>query len=194
MRGIERIAPVAAPRSHDTNRGLVVLERADLDRRGMCAQEDVAAEVEAVLRVERRMILGKSEGVEVVALGLRLRTDGAREPQLAEDVADLVDDLRDNVKPTAPLRAAGHREVDVGDRRDAALEIALALFDGALELALQRVGGTAHALAFLGREAREGLQDFSEGAGLAAEELGLELLEPSFVRVRDLCETFPQRF
>jgi len=92
------------------------------------------------------------------------------------------------------LRPPGHREVDIGDRRDAALEIALALFDGALELALQRVRGTAHALAFLGGEVRQGLQDFSEGAGLAAEELDLELLEPSFVRVRDLFETFPQRF
>src|SRR5437867_12367056 len=194
MRGVERIAAVTAPRRHDANGGLVVLERADLDRRGMRPQQDVAAEVEAVLRVERRMIFRKIERVEVVALGLRLRTDGAREPQLEDDVADLVDDLRDNVERTAPLPAAGHREVDVGERRGATLEIALALFDGALEVVLQRVRSTAHALAFIGGEARERLQDFSEGAGLAAEELGLELLEPSFVRVRDLFETFPQRF
>src|SRR2546426_8956677 len=73
MRGVERIAAVTAPRRDDANGGLVVLERADLDRRGMCAQEDVAAEVEAVLRVERRMIFRKIERIEVVALGLRLR-------------------------------------------------------------------------------------------------------------------------
>src|SRR5712691_5048236 len=165
MRGVEWIAAVTAPGSHDANRGLVVLERTDLDRRSMCAQEDVAAEVEAVLRVERRMIFGKIERVEVVALGLRLRTDGAREPQLAEDVADLVDDLRDNVEPTAPLRTAGHREIDPCQRGAAPLQLELSSLDGALEIALQRVRSTAHALAFIGGEARERLQDFSEGAG-----------------------------
>src|SRR5438309_1566224 len=125
MRGVERIAAVTAPRRDDANGGLVVLERADLDRRGMCAQEDVAAEVEAVLRVERRMIFRKIERVEVVALGFRLRTDGARKPQLAEDVADLVDDLRDNVEPAAPLRAAGHGEIDACQRGAAPLQLEL---------------------------------------------------------------------
>ena len=100
------------------------------------------------------MILGKIEGVEVVALGLRLRTDGAREPQLAEDVADLVDDLRDDVDAAAPLGPAGQREIDVGERGGTALELALAVFDRLLELALQRVRLTADAFAGLGVEAR----------------------------------------
>jgi len=42
-------------------------------------------------------------------------------------------------------------------------------------------------------ETREGLQDFSESTSLATQELGLELLEPAFVGVRDLVETLPQR-
>src|SRR6266566_1086479 len=193
MRGVERIAPVAAPRSHDTNRGLVVLERADLDRRGMCAQEDVPAKIEAVLRVERRMILGKIEGVEVVALGLRLGTDGAREPQLAEDVADLVNDLRDNVEPTAPLRAAGHGAIDARRRGAAALQLELSRLDGALQLALQRVRGPTHALARLGIEPGKGLQNLGESAGFATQKLDLELLEPAPVGLRNLLQTLPQR-
>src|SRR2546427_11667625 len=125
MRGVECIAAVRAPGSHDANRGLGVLERTDPDRPSMWAQEDVAAEAEAVLCVERPMIFRKIERVEVVALGLRLRTDGARKPQLAEDVADLVDDLRDNVKPAAPLRAAGHGEIDACQRGAAPLQLEL---------------------------------------------------------------------
>jgi len=92
------------------------------------------------------------------------------------------------------LTAAGHREIDVAERSGAAFEALLALVDGLLELALQRVGLTADALARLGVETGEGLQDFSEGTSLAAQELDFELLEPSFVCVRDLFETLPQRF
>jgi len=46
----------------------------------------------------------------------------------------------------------------------------------------------------LGIERGEGLQEFSELTSLAAQELGLELLEPAFVRLRDLFQTLPQRF
>src|SRR5260370_16772792 len=194
MRGVERITAVAAPRSDDANRGLVVLERTDLDRRGMRAQQDVAGEVEAVLCVERRMIFGKIERVEVVALRFRLRTDGAREPQLAEDVADLVDDLRDNVEPTAPLRAAGHGEIDARQRAAAPLQLELACLDGALELALQRVRNATDAFAFLRIEALKGFEDFSQPPTLAAQQLNFELLKPSFVCVRDPFDTFPHRF
>jgi hypothetical protein len=73
------------------------------------------------------------------------------------------------------------------------LQLELARFDGALELPLQGVGGAADPLPFLRGKARESLQDFGEGPGLAAEELSLELLKPPFVRVRDVVQTLPQR-
>jgi hypothetical protein len=98
------------------------------------------------------------------------------------------------VTTAAPLAPPGQREVDVGHSRGAALEIALALFEGALELALQRVGFPPDALARLGIETGKGLQDFGEGTSLAAQELDLELLEPACVGLRDLFETLPQRF
>jgi hypothetical protein len=43
-------------------------------------------------------------------------------------------------------------------------------------------------------KAGEGFEDFRKRASLAAQELGLELLEPALVRVRDLFQTLPQRF
>ncbi|HLQ58477.1 MAG TPA: hypothetical protein VK113_03100, partial [Gemmatimonadales bacterium] len=144
--------------------------------------------------VERRMVFGEVQRVEVVALGLGFRPDRAREAQLAEDVADLVHDLSDEVQPAAPLAPAGHREIEPCERGGAALQIGLAPVDGALEVALQRVGLGADALARLRIETGKGLQDFSEGTSLAAQELGFELLETSFVCVRDLLETLPQRF
>src|SRR5438552_15357218 len=89
----------------------------------MRAEHDIAAEIEAVLRVERRMILGEIQRVEVVALRLGFRAGDARETELAEDVADLVDDLGDEMQSAPPLPAAGHRVIHIGERRGAALEL-----------------------------------------------------------------------
>jgi len=58
------------------------------------------------------------------------------------------------VQAAVPLPPAGHREIDPYERGGAALQIGLAIVDRALELALQRVGLTADALARFGVEAR----------------------------------------
>jgi hypothetical protein len=91
------------------------------------------------------------------------------------------------------LAPAGHREIDAGQARRAALELALAGFDRLLELALEGVRRSPDLFALLGVETGDRLQDFGEGTILTPQELGLELLEPAFVGVRDLLETFPQR-
>jgi hypothetical protein len=158
------------------------------------AQQDVAAQIETVLRVERGMVLGEVQRVEVVALRLGFRSDDAREAELFEDVADLIHDLGDDVDAAAPLAPARHGEIDRGETRHAALELALARCDGALEFPLQGVRGAANLSSYVGIETGEGLENIGEGTGLAAQQLGFELLEAAFVRVRDLFETLPQRF
>src|SRR2546430_13740014 len=70
----------------------------------MGAQQHVPAQVERILGVEGRVILGEIEGEEIVPFGLGLGTDGAREPELAKDLADLVHDLGDEVEPALPGR------------------------------------------------------------------------------------------
>src|SRR5256885_17006852 len=100
-------------------------EGGDRAWRGMRAQQDTPAEIEAVLGVERGMVLGKIQRVEVVALRLGFRAGHAREPQLAEDVADLVHDLGDEMQPATPLPAARQREIDTGQIRRALLDTAL---------------------------------------------------------------------
>ena len=100
------------------------------------------------------MVFGEVQRVEVVALSLGFGADDTGEAELFEDVADLVYDLRDDVDAAAPLGPAGQREIDARERGGAALQVALAVFDGPLELALQRVGLTADALARFGVEAR----------------------------------------
>src|SRR6185503_20431038 len=96
-----------------------------------------------------RVILREVQRVEVVPLGLGFGTDDAREAQLSEDFADLVHDLRDDVAAAGPLAPARHGEIDVFELGGAALELAVAGFDRALELALQRIGLTANVLAGL---------------------------------------------
>ena len=159
----------------------------------MRAQQHVATQVEAVLRVERRVVFGKVQCVEIVALGLGFRAHHAREAELFEDLADLVHDLRDDVHPAPPLTAAGHREIDGGERCGSALELELTLCDRVLELSFEGIRCSADFPSFLGVERGETFENFGEGTSLAAQELDLELLEPAFVRVRDLFETLPQR-
>src|SRR5439155_24248290 len=61
-----------------------------------------------------------------------------------------------------------------------------------LEVVLQGIGGAADLLLGGGLEPRQRREDLRERAGLAPEDLGLEILEPAFVRLRDLLQTLPQ--
>jgi len=140
------------------------------------------------------MVFGEVQRVEVVVLGLGFGADDAGEAELFEDVADLVDDLRDDVDAAAPLGPAGQREIDARERGSSALEIALTLFDRVLKLSFQGIRGSPDCPSTLGIERGKTFEDFGEGTSLAAQELGFELLEASFVCVRDLLETLPQRF
>src|SRR2546422_3486630 len=158
----------------------------------MGAQQHVPAQVERILGVQGRVILGEIEGEEIVPFGLGLGTDGAREPELAKDLADLVHDLGDEVEPALPASAAGHGEVQAGDRAGGALELALAGLEGGFELALQRVRRRADLL-FGGRV---GLgpapAKLGERAGLASQDPGLEIRKPALVRLRNFLQTLPQ--
>jgi len=91
------------------------------------------------------------------------------------------------------LRAPRHGEVNVGETRRAALELILTSFDRALEVPLQGVRGTANLSSRVRIETGEGFENIGQRTSLAAQELGLELLEPALVCVRDLFETLPQR-
>jgi len=63
-----------------------------------------------------------------------------------------------------------------------------------LELSFEGIRCSPDFPSFLGIERGETFENIGEGTSLAAQELGLELLEASFVCVRDLFETLPQRF
>ena len=128
------------------------------------------------------MVLGKVQCVEVVALGLGFGADDAREAQLLEDVADLVDDLRDDVDAAAPLGPAGQREIDVGERRGAALELELTRCDSVRKVAFEGIRCSPDCSSCLGIERGETFENIGEGAGFAPQELGLELLEPALDR------------
>jgi hypothetical protein len=91
------------------------------------------------------------------------------------------------------LPAGGHREVHAGEARRRAFQLGFARLDGALQLALEGIGRGPDGPSCLGVETGEGLQDFGESTSLTAQDLGLELLEPSFVCARDLGEPGPQR-
>src|SRR5213596_3556470 len=171
----------------------VALQRADLHRRGVGPQQEIAAEEEGVLGVEGRMVLGEIQGVEVVALGLDVRPHRAGEAELVEDLADLVHHLRDEVQPARPAGAPGHGEIDTGRGPGGGVfQVALPRGERRLEILLQGVGLAADLLLGGGLELGQRREDLGERAGLAPEDLGLEIREPALVRLRDLLQTLPQ--
>src|SRR5439155_18751105 len=130
--------------------------------------------------------------VEVVALGFDLGAHGAREAELAEDLADLVHDLGDEMQAAPPLRPARHGQVRAGRAVRRALQLALARLERRLELALQGVRRRAHRLAGGRLKLRQRSEKLGERAGFAPEDFGLQVLEPALVRLRNLPQTLPQ--
>src|SRR3989441_787055 len=193
MRWVERVAAIHLARDHDPDGRLIGLQGTDLDGGGVGAQHDSVADIERILGIERRVVVGEVEGVEVVALRLRLGADRAREAKLVEDLADLVYDLGDKVRAAGPGGAAGHGEILALGGARGALQRALARRQRGFELALQGVGRPSDGLALLRLEGGERAQDTGERASFPAQDLGLELLEPAFVRLRNLGESLPQR-
>src|SRR5207302_638175 len=192
MRRVERVAAVYLARNDDADGRRVALQRADLHRRRMGAQQHAVAQVERILRVERGVVLGEVEREKVVALGLGLRSDRAGEAQLTKDVADLVYDLRDEVEAAVPHGAPGHGQVQARRATRGALELALAGRKRGLEVALQRVRPRPDLLPGGRVELGQAPEYLGECAGLASEDLGLEILEPALVRLRNLLQTLPQ--
>ena len=193
VRGIERVAAVHLPRDYDPDGRRVALQGADLHGRRVGAQQHVSAQIERVLGIHGRMVLGEVERGEVIALGLGLRPDGAGEAELVEDLADLVHHLGDEVETAPPLGAPRHREVELAGDARGRLERPLVGRERLLELALQGVRGRAGGLALRRGELRDGREDLGERTALASQNFRLEVLEPAVVRLRDFLETLPQR-
>ena len=98
VRRVDRVGPIDPARRHHADRRLGLLHHADLDRRGLAAEQDIVLDVEVVQRVAGRMLGRDVQGDEVVPLVLDLRAVGDAEAHPAEDVQQLVDRLHDHVR------------------------------------------------------------------------------------------------
>ena len=126
VRGVERIVAVDHARNDHPDRRRRLHQRPDLHRRRVGAEQQAATrlalrrrgvEVERVVHVHRRVVRREVEREEVVPLGLHLGPDRDGEPELAEDLDDLVHDLGDRVLCTDPAMPGRHREVDAHEER-----------------------------------------------------------------------------
>src|SRR6185503_11203929 len=66
MRRVRIVTPVNLPRTNDAQRWTLFLQRANLDRRGVCAQQQQVGNVERVLRIPCGMMFRNVQGFEVV--------------------------------------------------------------------------------------------------------------------------------
>ena len=107
-----RVAAVDAARGDDGERRAVLLQRADLHRRGVRAQQPPVGEVEGVVHRPRRMIGGDVERLEVVEVVLDLRTRGDLEAGAPEQRLDAQARPGDRVQAARLLAAPGQRHVD----------------------------------------------------------------------------------
>ena len=119
VRRVEEVAAIHVAGNEHADRRRVRLQRADLHRRRVRAQQAAALEVERVVRVERRVVRREVQRAEVVPLRLGLGAEGDGEAELAEDRLDLLDDERDGMLGAAPLAPRRQREIVAAARRRA---------------------------------------------------------------------------
>ena len=139
VRGVEEIATVGVAGTQDANRRLELLHGADLHGRCVRPQQNVLAEVERVVQVERGVIGREIERREIVPLGFRFGAERNGESELAEDVFDFFDDERHRMLRAEPLPPCRHGEVDFSVRRARCLELPTPIVKDALELSLDGV-------------------------------------------------------
>ena len=89
--------------------------------------------------------------------------------------------------------AARHREIDRPAGARGMGELTLARCERLFQLPLEGVRGPADRFAVGRLEPGKRTEDFGEGAGLASQDLRLEILENAFVSLRNCAETLPQR-
>src|SRR5580658_8805151 len=104
-----RVAPVHAPGRNDGKRRPALLKRADLDRRGVRAQEACVGEVERIVHRARRVTGRDVERLEVVKVILDLRTRGDIEPGRAKQGLDPKPRRGQRMKAPGFLAAARQR-------------------------------------------------------------------------------------
>ena len=123
QRGMGRIDVIAAEytaRCNDADRRLLVFHRADLNRRGLRAENDVVGYIEGVLRIACRMILRNVQGFEIVVVGLDIRTLCDRESHADKDILDFIQNKIDRMLLADRNFSARHRDIQC-----LALELAL---------------------------------------------------------------------
>src|SRR5689334_16848148 len=112
VRCVEEIAAIRIARSEDSNRRLVRLQRADLNRRRMRSQKRRVTQVDRVVHIQRGVIRREIERSEVVPVAFSLRAERDSKAKLAEDVLDLFDHDGDGMSPAFPAAAGRHSEID----------------------------------------------------------------------------------
>ena len=106
------VVPVDAPGADDADRRLARQHRADLHRRSVRAQQPAVFEEESVLRVARRMVVGKVEETEVHPVVFDLGPFGDAVTQRPEDRFDLTRDESHRMQRATARAPARQRHVD----------------------------------------------------------------------------------
>ncbi len=77
----------------------------------MGSQDDVVFDIEGVLHVPRRMVLGDVQRLEIIIIQLDFRPFHHRKAKTGKDSADLFPDLRDRMETAVPDGPPGKRDV-----------------------------------------------------------------------------------
>ena len=158
VRRVLRLVAVDAAGHDHAHRRRRLLHDARLHRRGVRAQHDLAGQIDVdrVPDVARRVVARDVEQIEVVVRGLHLGTEHGLEPEQGEDLAQLVDHLRDRMRSAENRWTAGQGHVD-GVRGETLLEIlgderGVPGAPGSGELGLERVATPTGDRSLVGRE------------------------------------------
>ena len=128
MGGVDLVAAVSGPGRNDADRGWTRHHGADLDGRGVRAEQPSVGKVEGVLLVARRMVGRCVQRVEAVPLGLDIGAVGDRKPEPAENLHGTIHQQGERVKRSRLLRGAGKRGINRGQRHGVGLQGESGLF------------------------------------------------------------------
>ena len=165
VRGVLRLVAVDAAGHDHAHRRLRLLHDPRLHGRGVGAQHDLAGQIDVdrVPDIARRVIARDVEQVEVVVRGLDLRTEDGLEPEQGEDLAQLVDHLRDRMRRADNRLAPRQGHVD-GVGGEAPLEIrggerVVSSAPGSGQLRLERIAAPSGDRPLIGRQGGETAQE-----------------------------------
>ena len=168
MRGIVLIAAVNTARGNHANRliGFVSLHGTRLYRRSLGTHENFISNIEGILHIARRMVLGQVQRLKVEVIALNFRTFFHAKAHVDKDILNTLHGQRQRVQMALRHRAPRQRNINLftgqSCRHFLGFEFASLGIDSLFHFCFGNVDNLADFRTFLSRQAAHATQNSGE--------------------------------